>query len=131
MATKNEKPETKWTSVRVLKDQYKRLSDYINTPEAKKLGYNSISDAVKQAISDVCNKIETEIKSHENDVNDEINAFLKRANALVEPKTHCCFCTPGPEFRDRHPVNNGVPVHTQLPNCRCNPENFVLNNNNN
>ena len=40
----------------------------------------------------------------------------------LEPKTHCCECTPGEHF-ERHLV------HIQYPDCNCNPEKYILKRN--
>ncbi|HME55452.1 MAG TPA: hypothetical protein VKM55_24805 [Candidatus Lokiarchaeia archaeon] len=45
--------EKKWTSVRIPVDQYNRLAEEVNTPEAEKLGYRSTANAVRQAVSKV------------------------------------------------------------------------------
>ena len=121
--------EKKWTSVRVLGDQYKRLSNDVKTPEGKELGYTTAADAVRQAISKVCSEIEDEMKNTSEKANAKVDAFLEWAYAVLEPKTHCCHCTPGPGFRARHPAKDGHPVHAQIPNCKCKPENYVLTNN--
>jgi len=102
------------------------LSEDVETPEAEKLGYSSAADAERQAASKVCDEIEAEIEKSSNAVNAEIYAFLERMDVLLEPKTHCCYCTPGLEFQGRHPATDGHPLHTQFPNCRCKPENYVM-----
>lgn len=50
---------------------------------------------------------------------DDIEGYLKHLSDSVEPKTHCCECTPGDHF-ERHVV------HIQYPDCSCKEENFVL-----
>lgn len=47
---------------------------------------------------------------------------LARIADNLEPKTHCCECTPGEHF-ERHLV------HIQYPNCNCNPEKYILKRN--
>lgn len=54
--------EKKLTSVRVLADQYKRLSNDVKTPEAKELGYKSaafrchLSSFIIQIIKNDCER---------------------------------------------------------------------------
>ena len=52
----------------------------------------------------------------------KLNKYLEKRVIDLEPKTHCCGCTPGDHF-ERHTV------HIQYPNCRCNPNKYVLKRN--
>lgn len=40
----------------------------------------------------------------------------------IEPHTHCCECTPGPNYQQHL-------VHIQYPNCKCDPEKYILKKN--
>ncbi|KKN76311.1 hypothetical protein LCGC14_0371630 [marine sediment metagenome] len=53
------------------------------------------------------------------------NLIEKKLEAMadsLEPKTHCCECTPGEHF-ERHMV------HIQYPDCTCDKANYVLKRN--
>ena len=50
---------------------------------------------------------------------DEINKFLEKKAEELEPKTHCCECTPGDHY-ERHAI------HIQYPGCNCDPKKYVL-----
>ncbi len=52
----------------------------------------------------------------------EINRCLDRMSNELEPKTHCCECTPG-KHKQRHMV------HIQYFNCNCDPNKYILNKN--
>jgi len=54
--------ESKWTNSRILREQHEKLSKLVKTEAAHRLGINSIADALKTAISDVCTRIEKEIE---------------------------------------------------------------------
>ncbi|HME56385.1 MAG TPA: hypothetical protein VKM55_29570 [Candidatus Lokiarchaeia archaeon] len=62
--------------------------------------------------------------------NVDVDQFLDEMDRLYKPRTHCCYCTPGPkcgpEFPQPHPAFNGQLLHSQRPNCKCKPENYVL-----
>ena len=49
----------------------------------------------------------------------EIDKELEELEELLEPKTHCCECTPG-EHLQRHNI------HIQYPNCNCDPKKYIL-----
>ena len=53
---------------------------------------------------------------------EEINKLLENISNDLEPKTHCCECTPGKHF-ERHMV------HIQYPDCKCKKEDFALKRN--
>jgi len=48
----------------------------------------------------------------------EVEKFLFNMSMSLEPKTHCCECTPGEHF-ERHLV------HIQYPNCNCMPQKYI------
>jgi len=50
----------------------------------------------------------------------EIGNYLTDMAENLEPKTHCCECTPGERFQ-KHTV------HIQYPDCKCDPNKFVFN----
>lgn len=59
----------------------------------------------------------------ENDnIESEINKYLDKLANGLEPKTHCCECTPGDHY-ERHVV------HIQYPGCNCDPKKYVLRRN--
>lgn len=51
-----------------------------------------------------------------------VEDYLNDLSTDLEPKTHCCECTPGEHF-ERHMV------HIQYPNCNCKKEGFILKRN--
>lgn len=51
-----------------------------------------------------------------------VEEYLKDLSDNLEPKTHCCECTPGKHY-ERHMV------HIQYPDCDCKPENYILKRN--
>lgn len=63
------------------------------------------------------------IANLENYTLSEVDVFLEEVSKSLEPKTHCCECTPG----DNYDVPHGC--HIQYPDCKCNPEKFVLKRN--
>jgi len=70
-------------------------------------------------------KIETEEEAQrEADAEEaiEVVQYLTDMAENLDPKTHCCECTPGDHF-ERHGV------HIQYPDCKCDPEKFVLKRN--
>lgn len=50
---------------------------------------------------------------------DDIDKFLEKVANDLEPKTHCCECTPGDHY-ERHII------HIQYPRCNCDPKKYVL-----
>jgi len=53
---------------------------------------------------------------------DYTNKLLGDLALDLEPKTHCCECTPGEHFQ-RHMI------HIQYPKCKCEPRKYVLKRN--
>ena len=51
------------------------------------------------------------------------NYYLELKARDLEPKTHCCECTPGTYRFQTHMV------HIQYPNCSCDPKKYVLKKN--
>ena len=51
-----------------------------------------------------------------------VNEYLEKVASRLEPKTHCCECTPGDHY-ERHTV------HIQYPGCKCDPKKYVLRRN--
>jgi len=52
-------------------------------------------------------------------IESEIDKCLDKLVNGLEPKTHCCECTPGDHY-ERHVI------HIQYPECDCVPEKYVL-----
>ncbi len=53
---------------------------------------------------------------------DPVDFYLKSVADSLEPRSHCCECTPGDHF-ERHMV------HIQYPDCNCDPRKYKLNYN--
>lgn len=55
--------------------------------------------------------------------NDKVEEYLVELAESLEPKTHCCECTPG--------VNQDLPhfVHIQYIDCLCKEEDYILKRN--
>lgn len=54
---------------------------------------------------------------------EEREAYLEKLVEDLEPKTHCCECTPGKHYQPHS-------IHIQYPNCDCDPKKYVLKRNN-
>lgn len=51
-----------------------------------------------------------------------VEKYLKDLADNLEPKTHCCECTPGRLYCVHF-------VHIQYPECNCDPEKYILKKN--
>jgi len=67
-------------------------------------------------------KMEEDDKKRNNSKPSDVEEYLGNLAGKLEPKTHCCECTPGEHF-ERHGI------HIQYPDCKCDPEKFVLKGN--
>ena len=52
----------------------------------------------------------------------DVEAYLQSLADELEPKTHCCECTPGNHFCMHM-------VHIQYPDCDCDPAKYILKRN--
>ncbi len=55
-------------------------------------------------------------------LSEDPNKFLNDFADSLEPKTHCCECTPGKYYQVHR-------IHIQYPNCNCNPKFYRLERN--
>ena len=69
----------------------------------------------------LCTKCVT--KDMEKRESSNIESYLENLADDLEPKTHCCECTPGDHYDIPHMV------HIQYPNCNCKKEDYVLKRN--
>jgi len=52
----------------------------------------------------------------------KVENYLNNLTDALEPRTHCCECTPGKHFQTHM-------VHIQYPDCTCDPKDYVLKRN--
>lgn len=85
-----------------------------------------ISEAVEKLITEnekyhVCTTCFSNVIIYDHD-GKTVSKYIEDLAKDLEPKTHCCECTPGENF-ERHMV------HIQYPNCTCDKAKYVLKGN--
>lgn len=82
-------------------------------------------DFMKLFTSEQLESIQKDIKSKVKKMKNEnkVENYLEEMARNLEPKTHCCECTPGKYYDVPHFV------HIQYFECKCNPAKYILKRN--